>query len=99
MRTRSRNERRVAVSLPHGAHTRADMVKSSYEICSALGGTDRTLHSVGGLFSKDKIAKSTELLVKAIRPTPGDRILDYGCGYGAVGRGARIARSVAAPRS
>jgi 16S rRNA (guanine1207-N2)-methyltransferase len=61
------------------------MIMSSYEIKSDLGGTDRTLQSVGGLFSKEKIAKSTELLVRAIRPVPGDKILDYGCGYGAVG--------------
>ncbi len=61
------------------------MVKTSYEIVSELRRRRRTFQSVGGLFSKDKIAKSTQLLVERINPKPGDRILDYGCGYGAVG--------------
>lgn len=62
-----------------------DMVMSSYEITTSLKGRKRTFLSAGGLFSKDRIAKSTELLVGSIRPKPGDSILDYGCGYGAVG--------------
>jgi 16S rRNA (guanine1207-N2)-methyltransferase len=61
------------------------MVKTSYEIVSELRRRRRTFRSVGGLFSKDKIAKSTQLLIERISPKPGDRILDYGCGYGAVG--------------
>jgi 16S rRNA (guanine1207-N2)-methyltransferase len=61
------------------------MVKSSYEITAALKGRKRTFLSAGGLFSKDRIAKSTELLVGNIKPKAGDSILDYGCGYGAVG--------------
>jgi len=63
------------------------MVKTSYEISAVLKGRRRVFLSAGGLFSKDKIAKSTELLLDAIRPSAGDRILDYGCGYGAVGIG------------
>jgi len=69
------------------------MVRPSYEIVSELKHRRRTFHSAGGLFSKDKIAKSTELLVERINPKAGDRILDYGCGYGAVG----IALADAAP--
>jgi 16S rRNA (guanine1207-N2)-methyltransferase len=69
------------------------MLKSSYEITSRLRHEVRTFHSAGGLFSKDKIAKSTRLLVDQLSPRAGDRILDYGCGYGAVG----IALAGAAP--
>ncbi len=69
------------------------MVRSSYEINATLGQGRRTLESAGGLFSKDRIAKSTSLLIGAVTPAPGDRILDYGCGYGAVG----IAMADAAP--
>lgn len=61
------------------------MVKSSYEIKSRLRHQERTFRSVGGLFSKDRIAKSSRILIDRINVNPGDRILDYGCGYGAVG--------------
>jgi len=63
------------------------MVKTSYEISAILRGEPRRFLSAGGLFSKDGIAKSTELLLDVVRPSAGDRILDYGCGYGAVGIG------------
>jgi len=61
------------------------MVKSSYEITTRLRQRERTFKTVGGLFSKDRIAKSTQLLIDGIVVQPGDHILDYGCGYGAVG--------------
>jgi len=61
------------------------MVKSSYEITSKLRNQERTFRAVGGLFSKDRIAKSTRILVDNIVVKPGEKILDYGCGYGAVG--------------
>ncbi|MBD3366670.1 MAG: methyltransferase [Candidatus Eisenbacteria bacterium] len=61
------------------------MDRTSYEITASLKHGERTFRSAGGLFSKNRIAKSTSLLVNAISPGPGNRILDYGCGYGAVG--------------
>jgi len=69
------------------------MVKTSYEFTSKLKRRDRTFRSAGGLFSKDKVAKSTALLIEQLNPAVGDRILDYGCGYGAVG----VALADAAP--
>ncbi|MCD4690366.1 methyltransferase [bacterium] len=69
------------------------MVRDTYEIETKLGEKTRTLRAVGGLFSKDKIATSTQLLLRAMQVKPGDHVLDYGCGYGAVG----IALSDAAP--
>ena len=61
------------------------MVKNSYEITSKLRHQERTFRAVGGLFSKDKIAKSTRLLIDNVNLGPGETLLDYGCGYGAVG--------------
>jgi len=69
------------------------MVKTSYEISSQLRHRRLTFQTAGGLFSKEKIAKSTQFLIDRINPKPGDRVLDYGCGYGAVG----IALADAAP--
>jgi 16S rRNA (guanine1207-N2)-methyltransferase len=69
------------------------MVKTSYEISSQLRHRRLTFQTAGGLFSKERIAKSTQFLIDRINPKPGDRILDYGCGYGAVG----IALADAAP--
>jgi 16S rRNA (guanine1207-N2)-methyltransferase len=69
------------------------MAESTYEITTKINHQVRTFESAGGLFSKDRIAKSTRLLIERIAPRSGDRILDYGCGYGAVG----IALADAAP--
>lgn len=68
-----------------GAMATGAMTRTSYEIRANLKGERRTFHSAGGLFSKSRIAKSTHLLIDRINPKPGDRILDYGCGYGVVG--------------
>ena len=69
------------------------MFKTSYEIVSELRSKKRVFQSTGGLPSKDRIAPVTRLMVEKVNLKPGDRILDYGCGYGAVG----IALADAAP--
>jgi 16S rRNA (guanine1207-N2)-methyltransferase len=69
------------------------MVRSKYEITTKINHQTRVFRSAGGLFSKDRIAKSTRLLIERVTPKSGERILDYGCGYGAVG----IALADAAP--
>lgn len=61
------------------------MVKTSYEIVSELRNKKRVFQSTGGLPSKDRIAPVTQLMVEKVNLKQGDRILDYGCGYGAVG--------------
>jgi len=61
------------------------MVKTSYEIVSELRSRKRVFQSTGGLPSKDRIAPATELLIEKVVLRDGDRVLDYGCGYGAVG--------------
>ena len=61
------------------------MVKTSYEIVTELRSRTRVFQSTGGLPSKDRIAPATELLIEKVNLRQGDRVLDYGCGYGAVG--------------
>ncbi len=84
---RRRDQRPAHTPRPTGTprDVSAPAADASYEIVSRLRGRRRTFESTGGLFSKDKIAKSTRFLIERINPRPGDRILDYGCGYGAVG--------------
>lgn len=38
-----------------------------------------------GVFSKDRIDRGTELLIKNMEISPGDKVLDLGCGYGPIG--------------
>jgi len=69
------------------------MVKTSYEIVTELRSRKRVFQSTGGLPSKDRIAPATALLIEKVNVRQGDHVLDYGCGYGAVG----IALADAAP--
>lgn len=41
--------------------------------------------TAAGVFSKGGIDRGTRLLLDAVRPQDGERILDLGCGYGAAG--------------
>ena len=38
-----------------------------------------------GVFSKDKIDFGTKILIETVQIHPEDRLLDVGCGYGAIG--------------
>ncbi len=44
-----------------------------------------TLRSDAGVFSRGRLDAGTELLIDALDIGPGARILDLGCGYGAIG--------------
>lgn len=46
-----------------------------------------------GLFASEGLDPGTDLLISVLQPAPGDRILDLGCGWGALG----IAAARAAP--
>ncbi len=59
-----------------------------------LLGHDLTLVSVSGVFSKRRIDRGTELLIKSAEVKEGWRVLDLGCGYGAVGVALAKARSI-----
>jgi 16S rRNA (guanine1207-N2)-methyltransferase len=44
-----------------------------------------SIHSLPGIFSYDHLDEGTDMLLNAIRITPGEEILDVGCGYGIIG--------------
>jgi len=50
-----------------------------------LRGFSIRLVTVPGVFSRERIDRGTRLLIKHIEISPTDRVLDLGCGYGAVG--------------
>lgn len=63
---------------PESAHRPA-------EIAFAIRGHRFTFRTDAGVFSRGKLDRGTELLVEALVIGPGERILDLGCGYGAIG--------------
>ncbi|HYU06129.1 MAG TPA: methyltransferase [Thermoplasmata archaeon] len=44
-----------------------------------------TFRSDAGVFSREAVDRGTHLLIDALDPGPSARILDLGCGYGAIG--------------
>lgn len=42
-------------------------------------------HTAAGVFSRGAVDRGTRLLLDAVDPAGADRILDLGCGYGAIG--------------
>lgn len=52
-----------------------------------IGNFDLTIKTDAGVFSKDKMDKGTEVLIRAAQKTifPEGNILDLGCGYGVIG--------------
>jgi len=63
---------------PESAHRPA-------EIPIAIRGHRFTFRTDAGVFSRGKLDRGTELLLEALVIGPGERILDLGCGYGAIG--------------
>jgi 16S rRNA (guanine1207-N2)-methyltransferase len=43
------------------------------------------LYSLPGIFSYDRLDAGTRLLLDYLRVSPGERVLDLGCGYGIIG--------------
>ncbi|MFZ2098098.1 MAG: class I SAM-dependent methyltransferase [Anaerolineales bacterium] len=43
------------------------------------------IHSLPGVFSYNHLDAGTEMLLSAISISPGDKVLDVGCGYGIIG--------------
>ncbi len=54
-------------------------------IKSMLRGKELEFFTGSGVFSGKRIDKGTEVLIENCKVDNDDRILDYGCGYGAVG--------------
>ena len=44
-----------------------------------------SIHSLPGVFSYDHLDSGTEMLLNTINISPGEKILDVGCGYGIIG--------------
>ncbi len=55
------------------------------EIRVVLRGHSLTFRSDAGVFSREAVDRGTHLLIDALDPGPSARILDLGCGYGAIG--------------
>jgi 16S rRNA G1207 methylase RsmC len=55
------------------------------EFTSELRGQRLTFASTWGLFSPKAVDEGTRLLLDRVEVNPGDRCLDLGCGYGAIG--------------
>ena len=55
------------------------------EIRVVLRGHSLTLRSDAGVFSREAVDRGTHLLIDALDVGPSARILDLGCGYGAIG--------------
>jgi 16S rRNA (guanine1207-N2)-methyltransferase len=55
------------------------------EIRVTIRGHTFTLRTDAGVFSRTKLDRGTELLLKALHVGPCEVILDLGCGYGALG--------------
>lgn len=63
---------------PESAHRPA-------EIRVVIRGHRFTFRTDAGVFSRGELDRGTELLLEALVIGPGERILDLGCGYGAIG--------------
>ena len=54
-------------------------------IFATLRGFDLRFETQAGVFSHGEIDTGTRLLIEAMRVSPHARVLDLGCGYGAIG--------------
>ncbi len=55
------------------------------EVRVVVRGLSLALQSDAGVFSRGRLDAGTELLIEALDVGPGERILDLGCGFGAIG--------------
>ncbi len=55
------------------------------EVRVVVRGLSLALQSDAGVFSRGRLDAGTELLIEALDVGPGARILDLGCGFGAIG--------------
>ncbi len=66
----------------------------AFEVADFPGGAC-AFEAVPGVFSSDGLDPGTRFLIETAEVQPGDRVLDLGCGYGAIGiAAARRAREV-----
>lgn len=60
-----------------------------------LGGRHFQFRTAAGVFSRGAVDRGTRLLLDVVDPAGADRVLDLGCGYGAIG----IIMAARAPRA
>jgi 16S rRNA (guanine1207-N2)-methyltransferase len=58
---------------------------TSDTIAVSVRGFDQRLHTQPGVFAHRELDEGSRLLIEAMRVSPTARILDWGCGYGAIG--------------
>ena len=54
-------------------------------IAVSVRGIDLRLHTQPGVFAHRELDEGSRLLIEAMRISPAARVLDWGCGYGAIG--------------
>lgn len=54
-------------------------------IAVTVRGFDLRLHTQPGVFAHRELDEGSRLLIEAMRISPTARVLDWGCGYGAIG--------------
>lgn len=65
-------------------HTPSSQEKVQY-IREVVRGRELQFKTSSGVFSKDKVDFGTKILAEACAVSPGERVLDVGCGYGVLG--------------
>jgi 16S rRNA (guanine1207-N2)-methyltransferase len=69
----------------HARKAQLDLLRADQQIETELCGVPLHLSATWGLFSPREIDEGTRLLLDHIQVERGDRCLDLGCGYGAIG--------------
>lgn len=62
-----------------------DRLQEDIVFSARLRGRELTFHTTWGLFSPRRIDDGSYQLIEQVEVSPADRILDLGCGYGAIG--------------
>jgi 16S rRNA (guanine1207-N2)-methyltransferase len=56
-----------------------------YELTVEISKDELKLYSLPGVFSYNNLDEGTRLLLDTYAPSPGEKVLDLGCGYGIIG--------------